>query len=256
VRIPPHTPTAVLALAILALAVSPCVAGDAPKTDGTKVPVIRIIIDHENHLALVPEGTIIPNGLRIFSTFGVDSDDERTDLAPLPTQRPLVFSYAPAERFSHFARTSEVRVSPDDIAIVESDGRPQPEAATASQACPSEIDVEVGPDIIHHLVCTYFYNSLGYLNQQVVGNLTYPTNSILPRMYWVKHYNNGATNTWDPRNCFPSAGACGSGMAFYLPISITSLDARANVRLPGPCTQDPPFCPTYSSVVSYPIRMP
>lgn len=257
-RVPPHTLTAVLAVAILAMAVSPCTAGEAPKADDTKVPVIQVIVDHENHLALVPEGTVIPNGLRIFSAFGVDSGDERADLAPLPVQRPLVYSYAPAERFAHLAETEAVRVSPDEIAIVESEVRVLPEGATmSSQACPSDINIELGPGINHRLVCTYYYNSLGYLIQQVVGTLTYPTNSQQARMYWVEHLSNGSTSTWDPRNCYPGRGTCGSGMAVHVPESfITSLDARAYVRLPGPCTQDPPFCPVYTSLVNYVLGLP
>ncbi|MBK9968803.1 MAG: hypothetical protein IPP07_29700 [Holophagales bacterium] len=96
-----RTLTSFLALAILAITASPCLAGEEPKTDDTKVPVIRVVVDHENHLALVPEGTVLPGGLQILSSADLSRADG-TDVAGRASsaRRPLVFAYAPAERFA------------------------------------------------------------------------------------------------------------------------------------------------------------
>lgn len=252
----PHVLIAVLAVATATIALAPCYAGEALQGKDAKVPTIRVIIDHENHLALVPEGTIVPSGLRLFATRGVEPESERGDSIPLPAQRPLVFSYAPVERFSHFADASDVRVDAEDIEVVQAEGDRQAQAAASQAGCPSEVEIEMGPGIVHHLVCSYPLDPNGRQMQQVVGTLTYPTTALQARMYWVKHNSNGTTSTWDPANCVPSAGECGSGVAFYLPISVVSLDAKAYVRLPGGCNQNPPSCPIYTSSVTYAIGMP
>lgn len=77
---------------------------------GTAEHIFIVRVDLENGLALIPEGTVIPNGVKIYVN-RVDGEPRvssehaaRTgasvDSAPTPAGRPLVFAYAPDADFA------------------------------------------------------------------------------------------------------------------------------------------------------------
>jgi hypothetical protein len=125
-----RTPSAVLVLAALALAGSPSLAGEEPRVDETKVPVIRVIVDHESNLALVPEGTVLPGGFQILSSADLRVDATDAGARGSSARRPLVFAYAPAERF---AGLEAVEIPPDTRGEIVELGFPSERAGATRQ---------------------------------------------------------------------------------------------------------------------------
>ena len=84
---------------------------------------VEIVIDFKNNLALVPEGTILPPGLKVFVRYGKYSLNDPEDVRAFDEQRrlrsqriagrrpaervPLVFAYAPESVFVPYRKTSE-----------------------------------------------------------------------------------------------------------------------------------------------------
>lgn len=256
-KLPPNILTAVLASAIMAVAVSPGIDGDAPRTDTADVPVIRVIIDHENHLALVPEGTVLPQGIRIFSSIEADPNAPDTDLLPRSHERPLVFSYAPVERFSHLSTTPNVLATVDSLPISDPDSSPTANGINSNQPCPSTIEVDMGGGVIHLVTCAFLVDRSGHELQQVSAYLSYPVPAVRARLLWVVHYVDH-DKTDDAGTCYFWIGECAStyGFCTYFDQGVLTLDSKAAVRLPGPCTGDPLSCPNYSNTVSFAIVQP
>lgn len=57
--------------------------------------------------------------------------------------------------------------------------------------------------------------------------------------------------------CPVPGDACAMALTFCLPMPLgTEYISRATVRLPGYCTQDPPYCPDFSNTISLPVLNP
>ncbi len=255
-----RTPSAVLALAALALAGSPSLAGEEPKVDETKVPVIRVIVDHESNLALVPEGTVLPGGFQILSSADLSRADG-TDVAGRASsaRRPLVFAYAPADRF---AGLEAVEIPPDtrgEIVELGFPSEPEVNATKSSNPCPVTIVVEVSPEITHQMTCTYPDYGTGRLYEHFVSYTSFPTTATRSSITMIHDYAPPWTDYSRVTTCFIPSGACTSGShLFQLPFTHpTDMVSKATIRLPGPCTQDPPYCPyAGTSTIVLPVLMP
>lgn len=175
----------VLVLPSLVIAAPPCVAGDSSRAGQSKIPIIRVIVDHEKHLALIPEGTVLPAGLQITSSVGMS--DEALDAATRTpeSERPLVFAYAPAERFVGLEpRPSAAGENGETFEFSGTDA-PEPKTVSAGNPCPAVIVVEFGPNIIHQVDCHYHDPGTILATEGFLSELAYPGDAIAVRFSWT-----------------------------------------------------------------------
>jgi hypothetical protein len=258
VKSSPRSKSAFLALAILAIAASPCLAGDEPKADDTKVPVIRVVVDRENHLALVPKGTVLPGGLQILSSTEETAGAPGAISRSTSVQRPLVFAYAPAERLAGLEPVEIPRDESSEVAEFNGPAEPGTNATKIGNPCPVTIVVEFGPEMTHEMTCSYTSSGSGLYTEKLVSYTTYPTTATRSRINMVVDYAPPRTDTSYDKVCVIPAGACTSWTFFFgVPTAFpTNVVSNASVRLPGACTQDPPYCPFFSSSIVLPVLAP
>jgi hypothetical protein len=253
---PPKAVAVLLVAAAATITVSPVSAGNPAPRAGKETSVIYVVIDHENQLALVPEGTVIPAGLKIYSTQGDSADQAEIQGNLVKEARPLVFSYAPADRFRAVRAHSVGDFVPEYVGYLEAVGKAGSQPTTVSP-CPTQVVVELTPDSIHDVTCSYFlYN--GHWSEQITTILTFPT-TIRQASQSVRFYNpNGPFQDFIAyaQGCAPPATRCGTAAGTGFPSMYRTVDSRAFVRMPGACTQDPPFCPSYYSTVTFAIQAP
>ena len=250
--------TSFLSLAILAITASPCLAGEATKTDDTKVPVIRVVVDNENHLALVPEGTVLPGGLQILSSMELKASASNVPMRAPAAQRPLVFAYAPAERFAGLEAVEIPRDGKTEVVEFNFPAGPEANATKSSNPCPVTIVVQVSPEITHQMKCWYDSYGPGQLFERFISYTSFPTTAIRSRITMVTDYAPPMADSIRETVCFIPSGECTSwNIGFGLPfLSSTYVVSDALVRLPGPCTQDPPYCPIFTNSIVLPVLMP
>lgn len=254
-----RTLTSFVALALLASTASPCLAGEETKTDDTKVPVIRVIVDHENHLALVPEGTVLPGGIQILSSMELKASASNVPMRAPAAQRPLVFAYAPAERFAGLEAVEIPRDGRNEVVELNFPVGPEANATKSSNPCPVTIVVEVSPEITHQMKCSYQAFGAGNLQETFISYTSFPTTATRSRITMVTDYAPPWADVSRETVCFIPSGECTSlNIGFGLPFLIsTNVVSNASVRLPGPCTQDPPYCPfAGTNSIVLPVLMP
>ncbi|GEM_PF-5112255 len=248
----------VLALTPLVIAGPPCVAGDQSRAKESKTPIIRVVIDHENHLALIPKGTVLPAGFQITASMGTSDEAFEAATRTPESERPLVFAYAPAERFVGLEPRLDAGSETGETFELKGTEGPELKTLRVQNPCPVVIVVEVGPGIIHQLACTYEYNPSNYWAEVFRGELFYPNDTV--RVHYTKTMVSPppAPDYTRTLSCAVSGGFCSSGRtAFILPTAGGRyLREEARVRLPGVCTQDPPYCPDFSSTIELPVLNP
>lgn len=257
-RVPPIVTAAVLALVPAALFAAPPAATKAPAGPGREAPVIRVVIDHESHLALVPEGTVIPQGLRIYSSQVEDPDADTDETAPAAVGRPLVFAYAPEERFATLQTAPPLTPDLEEVTELGEGPLAEPNATTSYFPCPSTVMVESGPGVVHQVTCYYVGTIYTGFTQRFDIQLDYPTEATLKRLWDIGHYlNTGWDQVFNIKPCADGSGYCHyhRGWGTTPGMNIT-WDSKSFVKLPGGCTQDPPSCPWYSTTLSYEIKRP
>ena len=132
-------------------------------------------------------------------------------------------------------------------------------AVSTSNPCPAVIVVQVGPDIIHELNCDYEPRAgLGPFFEYFTPSLFYPETAVKVTFSRGLDYAPPLTDVIRPVTCpvpghectpgWVAVGLTGPPNAYYV--------SKAFVRLPGVCTQDPPYCPTFSSTISLPVLAP
>lgn len=253
-----RTTSAILALAAFGLAGAPSLAGEESKADEARIPVIRVIVDHENDLALVPEGTVLPGGFQILSTPGLAVGASDLTARGSLSQRPLVFAYAPAERF---AGLEAVEIPPDALGEIVEVAFPSTPGATAtkiSNPCPATIVVEVSPEIVHQMTCTYPNYGPGQLYEKFVSYTSFPPTAMKSSITMITDFPPPFSDSSLVTSCFIPSGECiSSSHSFLLPFYLsTNMVSKATIRLPGACTQDPPYCPyAGTSTIVLPVLM-
>ena len=248
----------VLVLTPLVIAGPPCEAGDLSRAKESKTPIIRVVVDHENHLALIPKGTVLPAGFQITASMGT-SDEALEAAARTPeSERPLVFAYGPVERFVGVEPRPSAAGENGETFELRGTDVPEPKTVSAGNPCPVVIVVEVGPGIIHQLACTYepyMYNSWAEFFR---GQLFYPDDTVKVNYTKTMDFPPPTPDYSYTLTCQVPGGFCSSGYsAFVLPTAggIYAIE-KARVRLPGFCTQDPPYCPNFSSTIELPVLNP
>jgi hypothetical protein len=247
-----------LALAVLASTASPCLAGEVTKTDVSKVPIIRVVIDNENQLALVPEGTVLPGGFQILSSIELKANASDVPMRAPATQRPLVFAYAPAERFAGLEAVEIPRDGRKEVVEFNFPVGPEANVTKSSNPCPVTIVVEVSPEVTHQMTCWYLSFGPGNLQEDFISYTSFPTTATKSRLTMVTDYAPPWTDVRNEAACFIPSGECTSWqIGFGLPfLSSTNVVSNASVRTLGACTQDPPFCPFITNSIVLPVLMP
>lgn len=248
----------VLALAIFGSTPSPCVAGEEPNAEDAKVPVIRVVVDHENHLALVPEGTVLPGGLQILSSAGLKAESSDVVARGSSAQRPLVFAYAPAGRFAGLEPVEIPQDGSSEVVELSVPAEREANATNSVNPCPVTIVVEFGPELIHEMTCSYTSFGAGQFTEKLVSYSYYPTTARRSTITTIVDYASQLEDSIHNKVCVIPAGACTSTtMYFGVPFAIpTNIVSNASVRLLGACIQDPPFCPVYTSSIVLPVLAP
>ena len=240
---------------VLAFSTMPCTATDELRVDESELPVIRVIVDHEAQLALVPKGTILPEGFQVYaSLLNEDANLAEAGRTVVETKRPLVFAYAPTSRFSKLQVTKMSAEASKAVMEISGADRGEASAAKGGNPCPAVFIVEFGPEMVHQVTCRYEYAAPR--NELAIPWVTYPTGARSATLGMLVDYA-------PPFSDFTSRGICGNGICYgagvrmYLPtVSQATYYSNTTVRLQGPCTQDPPFCPIYSSTIAVPILEP
>lgn len=238
---------AVALVPVLMVLTVPTLSGAEPPAD-TRVPaVIRVIVDHSNHLALIPEGTLLPANLVLFAA---QERPEGTESSAPDLVRPLTLAWAPAERFAGMAVDSEHEQVPEiDPSLGDRDGVPL--GLQSVQVCPFSLIVEFGPGMTHYVTCNKWP---GIIRVNGVNEAWYPTTSLEADIWWNLNVPGRPSKRIRPSfPCYPSQGHCLAQWGADLGVPGATFDNVARVRLPGACTPDPPSCPTYISVVSIPL---
>lgn len=255
-----RTLATVLALTPLVIATPPCVANDLSRAEESKIPIIRVVVDHENHLALIPEGTVLPAGFQITSSMG--TSDEALDAATRSpeSERPLVFAYAPAERFVGLEPRPSAAGENGETFELRGTDAPEPKTVAAANPCPAVIVVEFGPNIFHQVECRVHIPSSGYSTEAFLSDLTYPSDATGVRFSWTFDVPPPAQDYTMVGTCPVPGDACSlTPLTCLLPVPLGSEYAsRATVRFVGACTQDPPYCPhfVYTDTITLPIINP
>lgn len=248
----------VLALTPLVIAGPPCVANDLSRAEESKTPIIRVVVDHENHLALIPKGTVLPAGFQITASMGT-SDEAFEDAARTPeSERPLVFAYAPAERFIGLEPRLDAGSETGETFELKDTEGPELKTLRVENPCPVVIVVEVGPGIIHQFACTYEQFAPNAWAEFFRGQLFYPDDTVKVNYTKTMDFPPPSRDYSYTINCPVPGGFCSSGQwAFHLPtVGGSTAIEKARVRLPGGCTQDPPYCPDFSSTIELPVLNP
>lgn len=235
-----------------------CITPRAAATERTnerdgEIPVIRIIVDNEAQLALIPQGTVLPAGFQIISSRSETADDQGVTSRFEQVSRPLVFAYAPAKRFEKLVVKETPRGADVEVVEFTERGIPDTAAVNIENPCPAVFVVEVGPEIIHQVTCDYETSQFGQ-TEAFWSFTSYPTTARSSSITRGLLDPAGRLNLWSVKTCSVSAGQCstpGMGMVGWPPT--WSYQSTAAVRLPGACTQDPPFCPDYRNSIVIPI---
>jgi hypothetical protein len=250
--------TGVVAFAVLAACITPRAAATerTDERDG-EIPVIRVIVDNEAQLALIPKGTVLPAGFQILSSREEVAGDHGVTSESGVVTKPLVFAYAPAQRFERL--TVKETPAGADAEVVEFKERSLPETAAMNteNPCPAVFVVEVGPDIIHQVTCSYDIHP-GRTMEQFRTFTSYPSTAQSSRIILGTQDPDGNLRSEQVISCPVSAGECTSGSWGYMPGGWQGWghSSTASVRLPGGCTQDPPFCPFYVNTMVIPVVNP
>lgn len=251
-----RTWVAVLALTCLTIAATPCLAGDSPASaKDAKVPVIRVVIDHEKHLALIPEGTVLPAGLQITSSVGM-SDEALDAAARTPeSERPLVFAYAPAERFAGVEPRPDVASENGETFELRGTDVPEPKTVSAGNPCPTLIVVEFGPEIFQQVDCAYEVNVIGQQLESFWAYLHFPTdarNVVFTRL--VDYPAPIPDSEWTTTCSIPS-GSCRMQRSTFLEPVLTGTYyvSKARVRLSGASGPEQPDPLIFLNTIRLPV---
>lgn len=231
----------IVVLSVL-LAAGGATAQLAPEAS-SKPRTLEVVIDRDANLALVPEGTVIPQGI----TVSIPADEELR----LPERR-LVLAYAPAERFKSLrefiAKVESERTPALPVDTVWTPiGSGTPTRDFVSYGCPAQVFLEAGPGVLYSFTCTPYPNPNPYHGyvwtieewvEQEPGMVTTTAMSFI--------YNLAINNWYGTWRLTQPEGHRASHFtqdAVYAQFALTS-------RLVAPCTQDPPWCPpTYTAIV-------
>lgn len=246
--------TGVVAFAVLAACITPrAAATERTNERDRKIPIIRVIVDNEAQLALIPQGTVLPAGFQIISSRDETADSQSVTSRFERVSRPLVFAYAPAKRFEKLAVKETPRGADVEVVEFTERGATATAAAIIENPCPAVFVVEVGPEIVHQVTCDYETTQSG--RTEVFWSFTsYPTTARSSSIIRGLLDPAGNLNLRTVTTCSVSAGQCSTpGMGMVGWPETWSYQSTAAVRLYGACTQDPPFCPDYTNSIVIPI---
>lgn len=188
-------------------------------------PKILVVVDYQKQLALVPQGTVIPNGLAISSCIGSQKAD------PTGECRPLVFAYGADSNFA------AIRTFSEKIAGGATEGAaPLAPAAEGAMSplflttCPDSVLVEFGPnppnEFFHLVTCEENYYDPSW-----------------KEIYWWVYYDdvdaadhrqgyvvNGQLYWLDTVTCDPGDDSYCTDGASWNGNFVTRVDSKAHVR--------------------------
>lgn len=254
-----RTRIGVAAFAVLAAITTPHAAAiETPGVRDGEIPVIRVIVDHEAQLALIPQGTVLPADFQIISSREESADGESFTPRSEHVARPLVFAYAPAKRFEKLTVKETPPGAHVEVVEINEPSSPERAAMRTGNPCPAVIVVQVAPEISHQVTCAYYTYPTGERTQTYRSFTSYPSTAFSSKIILANEDSNGIRYGAIVYSCPVSAGECTTPLWAYQPRYNQGLShvSTASVRLPGVCTQDPPYCPLFTNTIVIPTVEP